>query len=89
MPREPAERNWLEVRILNRLNDAGHAVALYDLRDLVPEKQETIVNLIFDMKGDGLLGIFELSGGGKMVDITASGKAALFDFLTAGRNTCG
>lgn len=79
-------RNWVEVRILNRLNDRGHAVSLYDLRDIIEGKRETIVNTLFSLRDEGLVNIFEIADGAKMVDITNTGKGILRGVLAAGRH---
>jgi len=85
MGEDPLKRNWLEIRILNRLNDRGHAIGLEDLRNnLVPDMNESIVLAIFKMKKEGLLRIFEVQGG-KMVDITTEGGLALSEIQTAGK----
>jgi predicted MarR family transcription regulator len=87
MGSDPLKRNWLEIRILNRLNDRGHAIGLQDLRDnLVQDMRETIVLAIFKMQKEGLLNTFEVQGG-KMVDITEGGKTALADIQAAGKGS--
>ena len=79
------ERNWVEVQILNYLNDRGHAVPIYNLRDnLIPGKEETVVCTVFDLSREGLVNIFELPGG-KMTEITSMGKASLHTGTDAGR----
>jgi hypothetical protein len=85
----PSEVNWLEIRILNRLNDRRHPVALRDLREnLVPDKQETIVCTCANMRDEGLVRMFEIPGqSGKLVEITSVGKALLFDVLNS-RSNC-
>ena len=84
----PSEVNWLEIRILNRLNDRRHPVALRDLREnLVPNLQETIVCTCANMRDEGLVNMFEIPGqSGKLVEITAVGKAVLFDVLNSHSN---
>lgn len=86
----PSEVNWLELRILNRINDRGHPVALRDLRDnLVPDKQETIVCTVSSMSDEGLVRIFESpQQDGQLVEITGVGKAVLFDVLNSSRSGC-
>lgn len=80
--RNPLDVNWLELRILNRLNDRGHAVSIVDLRDnLAPGHHESTVNLIFDMGTEGWVRIFETPGGIKMVEIAPSGRALLLDLM--------
>jgi CTP-dependent riboflavin kinase len=84
---DPLERNWVEVRILNRLNDRGHAVSLLELRNnLVPNMEETIVCTVFNLKDEGLVTVFEVPGG-KMVDITAHGRDVLLKAIS-NRNRC-
>jgi hypothetical protein len=86
--KDPFAMNWLEIRILNRLADRGHAVTLHDLKEnLVPGKQETVVNTIFHMRDEGLVRVFEPPKGGKLVEITAIGKAVLHDVMISSR--CG
>lgn len=72
----PYERNWLEVRLLNRLNDRGHPVTLQDLRRLVPDMEESITCKIFDMRDEGLVSVKEIPGD-HLVAISAAGQAVL------------
>lgn len=82
---DPLERNWIEIQILSKVNERGHAVTIFEIRDeLVPNMHETVVCTIFNLRKEGLLRIFDI-GGAKMADITATGKAALFGALTAKR----
>jgi len=79
----PFDRNWLEIRILNRLNDRGHAVTLREIRDLVPDMQESITCTVFAMNDEGLVHIFEPPRhDGKLVEITPMGKAVLLEVLS-------
>jgi hypothetical protein len=87
--KDPFAMNWLEVRILNRLADRGHAVALHDMKEnLVPGKTETVVNTIYHLRDEGLINIFEPEMGGHLVEITAIGKAVLRDVMVHSRNRC-
>jgi hypothetical protein len=87
--RNPLDINWLEHRILDRLADKGQAFAIADMRDnLVSGHEESIVNLIFDMGREGWVQIFETPGGIKMVQITAAGRALLFDIMTSSKMGC-
>lgn len=88
MVETPPDRNLVEVRILNCLNDTGHAVDLNHLRKtLVPDKEDTVVCTMFDLRGEGLVNIFDITGG-KMIEITAAGKTALLETLKANRHRC-
>lgn len=81
--------NWLEIRLLNRLADRGHAVTLHDLKEnLVPGKRESVVNTIYHLKDEGLLNVFEPDGGGQLVEITAIGRAVLRDVMVRSRHGC-
>lgn len=84
---DPFERNWLEVRILNRLNDRKHPINLRELRDnLVANKEDTIVCTIFNLRDEGLVKIRETSIlNDKLVEITPLGKAILLDILSGNR----
>lgn len=84
----PLERNWIELAVLEYLNSKNRAVEIYHLRSRVaPGKEETAVHTIFALRDEGLLNVFEMPGG-KMVEITPSGKAALLEVLTAHRHKC-
>lgn len=81
--------NWIELRILNRLADRGHAVSLHDMKEnLVPGKLETVVNTIFHLRDEGLVKIFEPKRGGQFVAITAVGRARLHDVMVQSRHGC-
>ena len=76
MPVNPYERNWLEVRLLNRLSDRGHPVTLRDLRRIVPDMEETITCTVFNLRDEGLVSVKEIPGC-HLVDITEAGRAVL------------
>ena len=84
----PLERNWVEVRILDWLNNNPHMISVYHLRDnLIPGKEETVVCTLFNLKNEGLVNIYDLLGE-KMVEITGVGKSTLLEILTAHRHSC-
>ena len=76
MPPNQHERNWLEVRLLNRLNDRGHPVTLRDLRALIPDMEETITCAVFRLRDEGLVSVREIPGC-HLVDITEPGRLVL------------
>lgn len=87
--RDPFAMNWVEVRILNRLADRGHAVTLHDMKEnLVPGKRETVVNTVFHLQDEGMVKIFEPKMGGQLVEITAIGRAVLRDVMLRSRHSC-
>jgi len=83
--KDPFAMNWLEVRILTRLADRGHAVTLHDMKDnLVDGKSETVVNTVFQLQDEGLLRVFETEKGGQLVEITEEGKTILSLLYSSG-----
>jgi DNA-binding MarR family transcriptional regulator len=76
MGKNPARRNGIEIRVLNRLYDRGRSVSLSDLRDLIPLQGETIINSLFTMEKESLVTITG-EPGEQRVSITESGKSEL------------
>jgi hypothetical protein len=72
--------SWIEVRILNYLNDQGGPVSFRYVRThLIPDKKITITNTLFDLQRDGLV---EIHGEPQIIDITPEGRNVLFHALT-------
>ena len=76
MGETPVGRNWIEIRLLNRLYDLGHSVGLSDLRNLIPGQGETIINTLFAMEKETLVRIFGKTGE-QRVTITRRGQSEL------------
>jgi len=76
MGKNPARRNRIEIRVLNRLHDRGRSVSLSDLRDLIPLQGETIINCLFSMEKEALVTITG-DPGEQRVSITGRGKSEL------------
>lgn len=73
-------RNWLEVRILNRLNDRGRPSLLQELRDMVPEHSDTVISFVFSLEREGLVWIKELQPG-HLVGITEGGRTLILKLM--------
>lgn len=79
---DPLERNGMELTILLHLQDKGHPVLLSDLKvNLVPDKQETIVCSVFDLRDDSLVSVREI-GCDNLVAITPLGQSILLKILS-------